>query len=279
MDSAVSMPLGEGQVAFHRRSGLLDALARRRTVLITLALIMVAWQLGPRLLALPTYLLPPPSTVLMAFLEQWQRALNAAWITTTVMLGGFIAAAVFSTVFAVLIVSSQLVEDAIQPILLVFQVVPKIAIAPLFIVWFGFGWIPETVLVFLMAFFPITLSAVAGLKSADPDILDLARSTGASTWAMFRKIKLPQALPEIFTGLKVGITLASTGAITAEFIASDRGIGYLLLEWRADLNTPMVFAGIFLISAAGLLLYYVIEVIEHVTIPWHVSQRRDISHA
>jgi NitT/TauT family transport system permease protein len=240
---------------------------------------MVAWQLGPRLLALPTYLLPPPSTVLMAFLEQWQRALNAAWITTTVMLGGFIAAAVFSTVFAVLIVSSQLVEDAIQPILLVFQVVPKIAIAPLFIVWFGFGWIPETVLVFLMAFFPITLSAVAGLKSADPDILDLARSTGASTWAMFRKIKLPQALPEIFTGLKVGITLASTGAITAEFIASDRGIGYLLLEWRADLNTPMVFAGIFLISAAGLLLYYVIEVIEHVTIPWHVSQRRDISHA
>lgn len=248
-------------------------LHRRRVVLATLLVLMLAWEVLPRALGTPAYLLPPPSLVLASFLGQWQRTLAAAWITTTVMLGGYGIAILVSIPLALLIVSSRVVEDAVEPIMLVFQVTPKIAIAPLFIVWFGFGWAPKAMLVFLLAFFPITLSAVAGFKAADPDIMDLARSTGASRWAMFRKIRLPQALPQIFTGLKVGVALASTGAVVAEFIASDRGIGYLLLEWRGDLDTPMVFAGIFVISAVGLLTYYLVEAAERLAIPWHTSQR------
>jgi len=249
------------------------AIRQRRVVLVTLLAILVLWEAAPRAFGTPAYLLPPPSLVFTSFLGQWQRTLAAAWITTTVMLGGYGIAILVSIPLALLIVSSRTVEDAVEPIMLVFQVIPKIAIAPLFIVWFGFGWAPKAMLVFLLAFFPITLSAVAGFKAADPDIMDLARSTGASRWAMFRKIRLPQALPQIFTGLKVGVALASTGAVVAEFIASDRGIGYLLLEWRGDLDTPMVFAGIFVISAVGLLTYYLVEAAERLAIPWHASQR------
>ncbi len=260
-----------------RGGGIGAALYRRRVVLVTLLVVLALWEVCPRVFGTPAYLLPTPSLVLQSFLGQWQRTLAAAWITTTVMLGGYGLAILISIPLALLVASSQTIEDAVEPIMLVFQVIPKIAIAPLFIVWFGFGWAPKAMLVFLLAFFPITLSAVAGFKAADPDIMDLARSTGASRWAMFRKIRLPQALPQIFTGLKVGVALASTGAIVAEFIASDRGLGFLLLEWRGDLDTPMVFAGIFVISAIGLATYYLVEAIEHVAIPWHASQRLSVN--
>ena len=248
-------------------------LRRRRLVLLTLVLLLAVWEIAPRVLRIPDYLLPPPSQVLTAFLGQWQRTLAATWITSTVMIGGYLIAILVSIPLALLIVSSRVVEDTVEPIMLVFQVIPKIAIAPLFIVWFGFGYTPKTMLVFLLAFFPITLSAVAGFRAVDPDIMDLARSTGASRWAMFRKIRLPQALPQIFTGLKVGVALASTGAVVAEFIASDRGLGYLLLEWRGELDTPMVFAGVFVISFVGIIVYYAVEAVERLTIPWHASQR------
>jgi NitT/TauT family transport system permease protein len=254
-------------------SGLLAMLRRRRLVLLTLVLLLAVWEIAPRVLRIPDYLLPPPSQVLTAFLGQWQRTLAATWITSTVMIGGYLIAILVSIPLALLIVSSRVVEDTVEPIMLVFQVIPKIAIAPLFIVWFGFGYTPKTMLVFLLAFFPITLSAVAGFRAVDPDIMDLARSTGASRWAMFRKIRLPQALPQIFTGLKVGVALASTGAVVAEFIASDRGLGYLLLEWRGELDTPMVFAGVFVISFVGIVVYYAVEAVERLTIPWHASQR------
>ena len=264
---------GSGATRVGGRASVWAGLYRRRMVLVTLVVLLVLWEAAPRLFAIPAYLLPPPSLVVASFAGQWQRALAGTWITTLVMLGGYGMAVMISIPLALLIVSSRVVEDTVEPIMLVFQVIPKIAIAPLFIVWFGFGYWPKAMLVFLLAFFPITLSAVAGFRSTDPDIMDLARSTGASAWSMFRKIKLPQALPHIFTGLKVGVALASTGAVVAEFIASDRGLGYLLLEWRGDLDTPMVFAGIFIISVVGLAVYYAVEALERLAIPWHVSQR------
>ncbi len=122
------------------------------------------------------------------------------------------------------------------------QIVPKIAIAPLFIIWFGFGFLPKLLLVFLLSFFPIVVSSIAGFKSLDPDVMDLARSTGAGRWRLFVKIRLPQALPDIFTGLKVGAALAATAAVVAEFVASNKGLGYLLLEYNGNLETGMVFA-------------------------------------
>jgi NitT/TauT family transport system permease protein len=128
-------------------------------------------------------------------------------------------------------------------------------------------------IVFLLCFFPIVVASVAGFKSVDPDIMDFARTTGAGGLRMFLKIRLPQALPEIFTGLKVGAALSATAAVVAEFVASDRGLGYLLQQYNGNLETPMVFAIIVLLSVIGLAVYYVVELIERLVIPWHVSQR------
>jgi len=117
------------------------------------------------------------------------------------------------------------------------------------------------------------VSSIAGFKAVDPDIMDFARTTGAGPWRLFAKIRLPQALPHIFTGLKVGAALAATAAIVAEFVASDSGLGYLLLQYNGQLETPMVFATIILLSVIGLIVYYAVELIEGFTIPWHVSRR------
>jgi NitT/TauT family transport system permease protein len=116
------------------------------------------------------------------------------------------------------------------------------------------------------------VSSIAGFKAVDPEIMDFARTTGASGWKLFARIRLPQALPDIFTGMKVGAALAATAAVVAEFVASDRGLGYLLLQYNGNLDTPMVFAVIFVLSIIGLAVYYFVEFIERITIPWHVSQ-------
>jgi NitT/TauT family transport system permease protein len=169
---------------------------------------------------------------------------------------------VVSIPLALWIAYSRFMENAIYPVIVFLQIIPKIAVAPLFIIWFGFGFAPKLLVVFLLSFFPIIVSSIAGFKSVDPDIMDFARTTGASQWKMFAMIRLPQALPHIFTGLKV-----------AEFVASDKGLGYLLLQYNGNLDTPMVFATIILLSIIGLAVYYAVELIERFTIPWHVSQQ------
>ncbi|MFQ5973524.1 MAG: ABC transporter permease, partial [Alphaproteobacteria bacterium] len=174
---------------------------------------------------------------------------------------------------ALAIAYSRFIESTLYPVIVFLQIVPKIAIAPLFIIWFGFGFTPKLLLVFLLSFFPIVVSAIAGFKSLDPEIEDLARSTGASEWLMFKKVRLPHAVPSIFTGMKVGAALSATAAVVAEFVASDKGLGFLLLEYNGNLETAMVFAVIVILSAIGLVVYYAVEVLERLTIPWHVSQR------
>ena len=155
------------------------------------------------------------------------------------------------------------------------QIVPKIAVAPLFIIWFGFGLMPKVLLVFLLSFFPIVVAAMTAFRSIEPEVLELARSTGAGRLRTFRMVQLPHALPALFGGLKVAAALAATAAVVAEFVASDRGLGYLLMEYNGNLDTRMSFAAIFVLSAMGLALYGAVELAERFAIPWHVSRRRD----
>jgi NitT/TauT family transport system permease protein len=195
-------------------------------------------------------------------------------VTTKEIVAGYLLAVVVSIPLALWIAYSRFMENAVYPVIVFLQIVPKIAIAPLFIIWFGFGFTPKLLVVFLLSFFPIVVSSIAGFKAIDPDIMDFARTTGAGQWKMFLKIRLPQALPQIFTGLKVGAALAATAAVVAEFVASDKGLGYLLLQYNGNLDTPMVFATIILLSLIGLVVYYVVELVERFTIPWHVSQQQ-----
>ena len=261
------------QPASTRGASLGAWLKRRAAPLIVFALLFVAWEFAVHLTGVKEYLLPPPSKVWTEFLKRYPTVMDGAWVTTQEIIAGYLLAVVVSIPLALAVAYSRFVENAIYPVVVFLQIVPKIAIAPLFIIWFGFGFTPKLLLVFLLSFFPIVVASIAGFKSVDPEIMDFARTTGAGGWKMFAKIRLPQALPDIFTGLKVGAALSATAAVVAEFVASDRGLGYLLLQYNGNLDTPMVFAIIVLLSLIGLAVYYVVEIIERITIPWHVSQQ------
>ncbi len=250
-------------------------LQRRAGVLAVFLVLFLTWELAVRLFGIKEYLLPPPTRVWTEFVKRFDPVMASAWVTTQEILAGFALAVVVSIPLAAAISYSRFMENAVYPAIVFLQIVPKIAIAPLFIIWFGFGFTPKVLLVFLLSFFPIVVAAIAGFKSVDPDIMDFARTTGAGGWRLFAKIRLPQALPHIFTGLKVGAALSATAAVVAEFVASDKGLGYLLLQYNGQLETPMVFAIIVLLSLIGLAVYYAVEVVERLTIPWHVSQQRD----
>jgi NitT/TauT family transport system permease protein len=255
----------------HRRFG---ARARRwRDGIVTFVLLFAAWEGASRLLGIPRYILPPPSGIWADLVKRYPRMVDAAVVTTGEILLGFALAVVVSIPLAIVVSYSGAVERTVFPVIVALQIVPKIAIAPLFVVWFGFGLLPKLLLVFLLSFFPIVVSSITGLRSVPRDILDLARSTGTSELLVFRKIRLPHALPSVFTGVKVAATLATTAAIVAEFVASDRGLGYMLLEFNGNLETGMVFATVIGLSFIGITLYFMVEFVERHVVSWHVSQR------
>lgn len=250
-----------------------DWLRKRAGLIAIFATFFLLWEFAVVLFGIKEYLLPPPSKVWSEFIQRWEVVLQGSLVTTQEIIGGYLIAVVVSIPMALIVARSRFVEESVYPVVVFLQIVPKIAIAPLFIIWLGFGIAPKLLIVFLLCFFPIVVASVSGFKSVDPEIRDFARTTGASAWTMFLKIQLPQALPEIFTGLKVGAALAATAAVVAEFVAADRGLGYLLLQYNGNFETPMVFAIVIVLSLIGLIVYYVVEFVERLVIPWHVSQR------
>jgi NitT/TauT family transport system permease protein len=251
-------------------------LLRRSRFLVGFVLLLLLWELSVHLTNVKEYVLPPPLTVFQGFREQWPKLLDNAWTTTIEIVAGYALAIVVSIPLALLIAFSRIAEETVYPVVVFLQIIPKIAVAPLFIIWFGFGFTPKLLLVFLLSFFPIVVSSIAGFKSINPEIIDFVRTTGATGLRTFFKVRLPHALPEMFTGLKVGAALSSTAAVVAEFVASDRGLGYLLLQYNGDLNTKMVFATIILLSAIGVGIYFLAELLERVLIPWRPAAQNQI---
>jgi NitT/TauT family transport system permease protein len=174
------------------------------------------------------------------------------------------------------IVGSRTVESYVYPLLVFSQSIPKIAIAPLFVVWFGFGIVPKILSAVMLGFFPVVVSAVQGFKSVDPDMIDLARAMEATKLQIFRMVSLPHATPAIFAGLKVSITLAVVGAVVGEFVGSNSGIGYVLQRSIGNFDLPTMFAALVILALIGVVLFWVVDVIERIAIPWHTSQRQDV---
>jgi NitT/TauT family transport system permease protein len=259
-----------GAVAAVARSG-----RQNWKIAVTLVGLLVVWEIFVRSAGIKPYILPAPSVVLASLWQKLPTVLAAAGFTVQPMLIGFAIAVVVGILLALIVAFSPTLQDVIYPLIVFLQIVPKIAVAPLFIIWFGYGLMPKVLLVFLLSFFPIVVSAVTAFRSVDTDIMDLAKATGAGAWRIFLKVQVPHALPTLFTGIKVAAALSSTAAVVAEFVASDRGLGYLLLEYNGTLNTSMAFAVIIVLSAMGLVLYGVVELIERLLIPWHVSRRID----
>jgi NitT/TauT family transport system permease protein len=259
--------------AWWRRT-LMSAWAR--PVLLVLLLI-VLWQVVIWVFRIPPYLIPAPGKVVGQLVEQWPTLLRQAVPTTWATLGGFALSIAFGIPMALVIAYSRTVESYVYPLLVFSQSVPKIAIAPLFVVWFGFGLIPKVISAFMLGFFPVVVSTVMGFKSVDADMIDLARSMKASRLATFMRISLPQALPSIFAGLKVSVTLAVVGAVVGEFVGSNSGLGYLLQIANGTFDLPLMFAALTVLSVIGVLLFVAVDVVERWTIPWHVSHRNDFA--
>ena len=255
------------------------AIAAHWRTILSFALLLLAWEAIVRLLGVKLYILPPPSSVLVTLWTKWPTIGAAAWYTAQPMLIGYGFAVLIGVALALSFALSRLVESIVYPQIVFLQIIPKIAIAPLFMIWFGYGLTSKVLIVFLLSFFPVVVSAVQAFRSMDPDILDLARVTGASPVRMFFKVQVPHALPTLFTGFKVAEALASTAAVVAEFVSSDRGLGYLLVDYTNRFDTPGVFAAILVLSIMGLMLYAAVEAIERISIPWHVSQRIDAGMA
>lgn len=238
---------------------------------------LVLWEAAVRGLRLPEYLLPAPSGVLAALAAEWRYLGIHTVVTVYEILWGFFLSILVGIPLAMVIVYSPVLERAFYPLLVASQSVPKIAIAPLLIFWAGLGIFPKVLVAFLIAFFPIVIDTVVGLRSVEPEMLHLARSMGAPERRIFLKVRLPNALPNIFAGLKVAVTLAVVGAIVGEFIQADRGLGYALLQANAMLNTRLSFATILILADIGVVFFVIVDAIERLLIPWHASRRTEMA--
>lgn len=238
---------------------------------------LIVWQLAVEIFRIPQYLLPSPTLTAESLWSNRAELWQATLVTTGEVVAGFLIAVLVSVPVAMLIVSFKWFERIVYPFLVLLQTIPKIALAPLFVVWFGFGPGPKVLVTFLICFFPVLLDTITGLRSSNPDMASLVRTMGGGRWAVFTKVRLPSALPHLFSGVKVAITLAVVGAVVGEFVGSTEGLGYLLLRANANLDTPLLFASIAILTVLGLVLYYVVVLIERLVIPWHVSQRSEVA--
>ncbi|HET7019333.1 MAG TPA: ABC transporter permease [Xanthobacteraceae bacterium] len=236
-------------------------------ILVT-AVILLAWEISVRALGIRSIILPPPSAVFAAMAERHDLLLTHLWPSLYLTVLGFGLSVVGGIFVAVLITYSTIVRKGFYPVIVVSQVIPKISIAPLFIVWFGTGTLSSLLLAFLVAFFPMTINAAMGFESIDEDIHRMARTFMGSRWQIFWKIRMPNALPYIFGGMKISITLAIIGVIVSEFVASQEGIGYLIKLAGGLLDTPLMLAAITALSVSGLALYAIIVGLESWAIYW-----------
>lgn len=244
--------------------------------LLLLALTIVLWDLAVRIFKIPPYLIPKPYDVILTFWTDGRELFRQAIPTTIATVCGFLLSALFGIPTAMLIASSRTVESYVYPLLVFSQSIPKVAIAPLFVVWFGFGMMPKIISAFLLGFFPVVVSGVQGFKSLDPDMRDLARSMRASRWQSFYMVSLPNAMPAIFAGLKVSVTLAVVGAVVGEFVGVNSGIGFVLQRSIGNFELPTMFAALVILAMIGIILFWIIDLIERLVVPWHASQRQDI---
>jgi len=232
------------------------------------AALLVIWQLVPPILKVREYLLPGPVAVVRAALNfsiPWHTHL---WVTTLEILGGFVLAGAAGVALGVAIAWSPTIARALVPFLVFVNTLPKVAVAPLFLLWLGYGIVPNILIAALIGFFPVVINTAVGLTQVDDDLLDLGRVFGAPTWKVFLKIRLPNALPYVLSALKITATAAVVGAIVGEFVASQAGLGMVIVNAQTNLNTPVAFAALLWISIIGLVLYGAVGLAARWWAPW-----------
>jgi NitT/TauT family transport system permease protein len=241
---------------------------RRRLVAVAAHLVaLVAWEVAVRALKVPRFILPAPSEVVLTIGEARYDWVGNSWVTGAEIVGGYLLATVLGVLSALMFSWSRLLSAVLFPLLVTLNMIPKVALGPLVIVWFSYGISTNVLITFSLCYFPILLTTVRGLREVEPDLLDLVKSLRGSRWQMFSHIQLPGAMPYIFSGMKVAAILAVAGAVVGEFIASDRGLAYLMIQVQAALDTPAMFMAVTLITLIGIVLYLAILLLERLVLP------------
>ncbi|QBI22027.1 ABC transporter permease [Egibacter rhizosphaerae] len=230
--------------------------------------LILLWELLVRVLGVREFTLPAPTSIAATLLEDAESLTGHFLTTLGQTLLGYAAAIVLGVPLAFLIAYSRIAERTLYPLLVTAQSVPKVAIAPILVMWLGFGILPKVILIILICIFPIVVSCAAGLKSTDEEFIELSRSLKASEWQIFRKVRFPSALPQTFVGLKVAMTLAVIGAVVGEFSGADAGLGFVVIIAGGTANTSLAFASILLLSAMSVALFYGLVALERLLVPW-----------
>lgn len=246
-------------------------LAAQRTAIapvVALILLVVVWEAVARAARVPEYLLPSPSSVFAYTGSHLGLFVPHAWGTLQATFSGFILAVAFGIGLSVLIVWSPTFEDAVYPLVVMTQVIPKVAIAPLLIVYLGFGQEPKVFLAFLVSFFPMVINTTLGMKSVSTELLELLTTLKATKWQVMRKVRFMRAIPFMVEGAKIAITLAVIGAIVGEFTSGNVGLGYLILSSSSSLNTVQGFSALLVLIVIGVVLFEAIHVGGRLVTPW-----------
>ena len=243
--------------------------------LLFFLILLGAWQLGITAAHVPLWLLPTPTQIVKALWETRQLIWTHTLTTVVETSVGFALAVVFSLITAGVMVLSPWIKRLLYPFLIISQTVPLIAVAPLLILWLGYGLLPKIMIVIIVCYFPITISLIEGLELPDPDFLNLLRSMGASRWQMFYIVRWPHALPSLFAGLKIAATYSVMGAVIGEWLGSSSGLGVYLTRSSHSFMTDRVFAAIFTITVLSFLYYALISILARLALPWVHSKNRD----
>lgn len=236
------------------------------------AILLLFWQFSVSVLEVREYLLPSPRSVVVAMFDGEIDWLGHILVTGAAIFGAFLLAAVSGVLLGTIIAWSPLMSRALMPFLVFVNTLPKVAIAPLFLLWMGYGILPNMLIGALIGFFPVVINTAVGLQQIDEDLLDLGRVFSAPKWKIFVKIRIPNAYPYILSALKVTATAAVVGAIVGEFVASQAGLGYVIITSQSSMNTPLAFGALVWISVLGLLLFGAVAVLSRVLAPWAEGQ-------
>jgi NitT/TauT family transport system permease protein len=237
------------------------------TAALTVALLAL-WEAAIRIMQLPSFVLPAPSDIATVLVRKQPELFGAALVTAQEVLLGFLLSAVVGIAVAVVIARFDRFGRALYPLVVLFQNVPKIALAPLFVLWFGYDLQPKVALIVVIAFFPVALDMLAGLQSVDRNLVTLLRSVGATRTEILRRVQIPHSLPHLMSGLKIAVTLSVIGAIVGEFSGASAGLGYMIQFASTQMETPLVFAALIQVSVLGLAFFYAVEAIEHRYVSW-----------
>jgi NitT/TauT family transport system permease protein len=244
--------------------------------LFTIALLVV-WEAACYIFKIPTFFLPPPTAIAQAFVDYSGPLARNSWITLETTLIGFALAVGFGMLLGLLVGWSRTIYAGLYPLMIGFNAIPKVALVPILVLWFGIGFIPAVLTAFLISFFPIVVNVATGLATIEPELEDVLKALGASKLDIMRKVGIPRTLPYFFGSLKVAITLAFVGSVISESVASNNGIGNLMLQAQAQFQVPLIFAGLVVLAIEGIAMYAAMAILEKRMTGW--AQRSGFAQA